>query len=255
MTMMMLPLLRSLTTIIIATASVGHAFAPLASRRLRLKPLHAVSYTYSDVADVGYAISVAKPLGIVFGENADPFYGLVVDDVEAGMNGGAAGMRVGDQLLAVNGKSFVGASFDTVMSELVAAEGNLELQMYRGNVRSLYVILLNQKATFEPEAQAETTADDEGVIVMDESYESPVRIDLSQFEDKPLTPGDVLKAFKKIGSILTEGDGAPADAPKEEVKPKGGFFGLFGGGDTKQDDFFLDENDSNSLGGRGGARK
>jgi hypothetical protein len=253
---MMMLLLRSLTTIIIATATIGHAFVVVHNNHHHLSSsrLDALAYTYSDVSNVGYAIRVSKPLGIVFGENPDPFYGLVVDDVDADMNGGMAGMKVGDQLLAVNGRSYVGASFDKVMSALVAADGDLELQMYRGNVRSLYVILLKQKPSTSEDADETSNDDDDddgGVIVMDENYESPVQIDLSQFEDKPLTPGDVLKAFKKIGSILTEGDNVVAD----EVKPKGGFFGLFGGGDAKNEDFFLDENESNSLGGRGGVRK
>lgn len=239
----------------LGTTAVSHAFIPTSSL-VGFKPLFGISYSYDDISDVGYAVSVAKPLGIVFGENENPFGGLVVDDVEPGMNGGSAGLRVGDQLLAVNGKSMVGASFDSVMSDLVASEGDLELQLYRGSIRSLYVILLNQQENSKPSTIQRPVNDDDNdnddFVVMDESYESPVVIDVSQFEDKPLTPGDVLKAFKKIGSMITEGDGSTSAAPKEAAKPKGGLFGLFGG--DKQEDFFLDDEDASSL-SRGGKRK
>ena len=236
----------------VGTTAVSHAFIPTVSL-VGIKPLFGISYSYDDIADVGYAVSVAKPLGVVFGENENPFGGLVVDDVEPGMNGGSAGLRVGDQLLAVNGKSMVGASFDSVMSDLVASDGDLELQLYRGSIRSLYVILLNQQESSKPSTVKRSgNDDDDDFVVMDENYESPVVIDVSQFEDKPLTPGDVLKAFKKIGSMITEGDGAAAATPKIVAKPKGGLFGLFGG--DKQEDFFLDDDDASSL-SRGGKRK
>merc|ERR1719162_982883 len=55
-----------------------------------------------------YEVEVPKPMGVVFGENPDPYFGLVVDDVSEGMNGGIAGLRVGDQLLAVNEKVVAG---------------------------------------------------------------------------------------------------------------------------------------------------
>ena len=61
--------------------------------------------------DVGYRTSVQKPLGIIFSDNDDPYFGLVVDSVEEDMNGAAAGIKVGDQLVAVNGEAVVGETF------------------------------------------------------------------------------------------------------------------------------------------------
>jgi len=247
--MTMLCLLIVPFTMALVTNAFAPVVVPLRSSRY-LGPLYAKStYQYNDIADVGYAVLVKKPLGVVFGENENPFFGLVVDEVEPDMNGKLAGLRVGDQLLAINGKPVVGVNFDSAMAELVAADGALELQMYRGSVRSLYVILLNKKED-SSNAVADEGDDDDEAVIMDENYESPVQIDISQFEDKPLTPGDVLKAFKKIGSMLKEGEKSTTE--KQEAKPKGGFFGLFGG--EKKEDFFLDDDDASSL-KRGGRSK
>jgi len=36
-----------------------------------------------------FEITVPKPMGVIFGENPEPYLGLVVDDVSEGMNGAA----------------------------------------------------------------------------------------------------------------------------------------------------------------------
>lgn len=185
--------------------------------------------SYEGLATVGFSTQVEKPLGIVFGENSDPYSGLVVDEVDPDMNASAAGLKIGDQLLAVNGESVVGGDFESVMNTLKNAPTNLELKLYRGSVRTLFTVLDNMKL-FEEEEE-----DGDVAVVMDENYESPVRIEV--VEEKPLTAGDVFNAFKKIGSTLTEKRDAP---PKQEKK------GLFGGmfsGETIQ----LDGDDASGL--------
>ena len=82
-------------------ARTTHIVATRSSFRLR-------AVEYDQVFEVGYSVSVQKPLGIIFGENPDPYFGLVVDDVSEGLNGGMAGLRVGDQLLAIDGEVVVG---------------------------------------------------------------------------------------------------------------------------------------------------
>ena len=65
-------------------------------------------------------------------------------------------------------------------------------------------------------------------IVMDESYESPVRVNVEDYDDSPLSVGDVFKAIKKVGEILTEEPETPASAePQQKTEKKGGIFGLF----------------------------
>merc|ERR1719253_1530217 len=98
----------------------------------------------SDVEDVGYSATVQKPIGVIFGENKEPYGGLRVDEVELGTEGSRVGLRVGDQLLAVNGDLVIGDSFDGAMSLLQSAPKRVKLLMYRGNVASLYTILNNR---------------------------------------------------------------------------------------------------------------
>lgn len=174
---------------------------------------------YRTCLEIGYAADVPKPLGIVFGENPDPYYGLVVDDVAEGQNGGIAGLRVGDQLMAVNGEVVVGQDFDSVMNKLVAASGRMELVLYRGPVSAMYTILTNQLGDDEW-----VRDDDEGEeeIIMDENYESPVVIEVK--ERKPLSPADLFKAVGKVGQIMFEQDKTPPEA--KEQKKKQGFFGF-----------------------------
>eukprot|EP00542_Grammatophora_oceanica_P013599 CAMPEP_0194047546 /NCGR_PEP_ID=MMETSP0009_2-20130614/25030_1 /TAXON_ID=210454 /ORGANISM="Grammatophora oceanica, Strain CCMP 410" /LENGTH=264 /DNA_ID=CAMNT_0038693203 /DNA_START=8 /DNA_END=802 /DNA_ORIENTATION=+ len=207
--------------------------------------------SHSELLAIGYSATVPKPLGVVFGENEAPFSGLALDDVEPGLNGGKAGLRTGDQLLAVNGENVVGQDFDTVMEKLRSAEGTLDLTMFRGNVKSLYVILDNMGSAMDGTSEAEGDVSDEPVV-LDENYETPVVIDVSEFEDKPLSLGDVFKAAKKVGQMLTEEteeEKAAAEARKKQQNEKksGGFLGgLFGGGETIQ----LDGDEASGLKGQ-----
>jgi len=192
---------------------------------------------YEDYLDrvVSYEVTVPKPIGVVFGENPDPYFGLSVDDVSEGMNGGIAGLRVGDQLLAVNEKVVVGKNFDDVMGLLQNEPKNLDLLLYRGPARQLFTVLYNQLEEGESIYDDEDVYEDEGSepVIMDESYESPVRIEVK--EQKPLTPGDFVKAFGKLGSMMAETLTSPAE-PKDsndtpsssQPKKKTGFFGIGG---------------------------
>lgn len=192
------------------------AFAPSTGWVRTPVALEAV-VAYENLSDIGYVAGVSKPLGVVFGENGDPFGGLRVDDVESGLNGGQAGLRVGDQLLAVNGVSVVGGDFDGIMDLLRSGADPLELQLFRGDIRQLYTILDNQNLIEEEEPEEE--------VIMDENYESPVQINVAEVEDEePLSVGDVFNAFKKIGGkMIEENKQKAAAAPKDEKK------GLFGG--------------------------
>ena len=104
------------------------------------------------------------------------------------------------------------------MDFLKQATGMLDLQLYRGSVRSLYTILDNVDAFVDEEEEEE--------IIMDENYETSVYVEVK--EEKPLSAGDVLKALKNIGTALTENNEEVYDpAAKKETKEKKG--GLFGG--------------------------
>lgn len=92
--------------------------------------------SFENLSGVGYTCSVEKPLGIVFGDNDDPYYGLVVDSVEKDMNAANAGIKVGDNLIAINGESVVGEDFDFCMDFLKSSEGVLKLQLL--NIEGLY---------------------------------------------------------------------------------------------------------------------
>lgn len=205
------------------------ATGPLSRTETRLSAAMTLDQVTSKVASIG--ATVPKPMGVVFGENAEPYYGLVVDDVSEGMNGGRAGLRKGDQLLAVNGRVVVGRDFDSVMGLLADPSAPvLDLVLYRGPVRDLYTILGNQIGDGESIQgdDDDDYDDDEGSeeVIMDENYESPVRIEVK--EEKPLTPADFVKAIGKLGSILAETITAPVDeaAPSEQPKQKKGFFGF-----------------------------
>jgi hypothetical protein len=190
--------------------------------------------TYEDLLEIGYGASVARPLGVIFGENPDPYGGLVVDDVALGLNGGAAGLKAGDQLLSINGNLVIGKDFDETMETLRDAE-TLDLMLFRGPAKLLYQILENQGTQIEEEEEEEE--DDEGTM-FDENYESPVTVPLDdeeeEIDDGPLTPEQVMTAFKKV----TSGIGGKKDGEK-----KGGFFsGMF-----SDESVQLDGDDANTL--------
>lgn len=194
-----------------------------------------------------YEVTIPKPLGVVFGENSDPYFGLVVDDVSEGLNGGRAGLRTGDQLLAVNEQVVVGKEFDTIMEMLQSEPKALNLVFFRGPVSQMFTVLANQleedESMFDDEDDYEEESEE---VVMDENYESPVQIEVK--EQKPLTPGDFVKAFGKLGSMLgetltsdpNEGKSNDAAAPPPPKKNTG-FFGI--GGDTVQ----LDGNEARGF--------
>ncbi|VEU42402.1 unnamed protein product [Pseudo-nitzschia multistriata] len=181
-----------------------------------------------------YEITVPKPLGVIFGENPDPYLGLVVDDVSEGMNGGKAGLRMGDQLLAVNEQVVIGRDFDTVMGKLQEQPGRLNLVLYRGPVGQLFTVLSNQLGEGQNMYEDEDEYEESEEVMMDENYESPVRIEVK--EEKPLTPGDFVKAFGKLGSMLGETLTAPVEQEDTGAPPppkkKTGFFGI--GGESVQ---------------------
>jgi hypothetical protein len=179
----------------------------------------------ADIQDVGYSVAVKKPLGIVFGENPAPFDGLVVDDVEPGLNGGAAGLRVGDQLLSINGQVVIGSDFDSAMELLRNSESaSLDLMLFRGPARALYTIIENRNAIDEDEDEEEQV---EGQV-FDENYESPVQVSIAE-DEEPLNVADVLKGF-------FAGD-------EKKDKKKGGFFaGMF-----SEESIQLDGSDADTL--------
>ena len=191
---------------------------------------------------VSYEVTVPKPLGVVFGENRDPFFGLSVDALTEGMNGAQNGLRLNDQLLAVNERVVIGAQFDDVMYLLQNSDRDtLDLLFYRGPIGQLYTILSNQELL-----QYLDDEDDYGeeAVVMDENYVSPVKIEVK--EQKPLTAGDVFKAFGKLGGmaidtltapVLEERPPSSSEQQQQEPPPKKkktGFFGI--GGETVQMD-------------------
>jgi hypothetical protein len=193
--------------------------------------------TYADIQEIGYPASVARPLGVIFGENPEPFLGLVVDDVALGLNGGAAGLKIGDQLLSINGNVVIGSDFESTMDVLRDAE-TLDLMLFRGPAKLLYQILQNQDT--QPEEEEEEEDDDEGTM-FDDDYESPVRvpiIDEVEEDYGPLTPGDVMNAFKKVTSGL--GDKVEKDGTKKK-----GFFSSMFSDETVQ----LDGDDANTMKG------
>jgi hypothetical protein len=168
---------------------------------------------YQTIADdFGYTVQVERPLGVVFGENTAPYYGLVVDDVEPERNGEAAGLAVGDQLLAVNGVVVIGRELDAVLPLLTTSTTNtLQLQLYRGTIKRVYVLLRELNA-FDPADDDGNESNESDRIVMDESYESPVKVDVSAYqqqEEDPITVGDIFKVFQKVlvgGTTKPTGD-------------------------------------------------
>lgn len=197
------------------------------------RPLFMSKYSYDNVKVVGYSVSIQKPLGVVFAENGNPYYGLVVDEITQDSNGSAAGLRKGDQLLAVNGECVVGDDFDNVMSMLKSLSGTLKLQLYRGNVRDLAVTLNNMYPDVEDE-------DESAPVIMDENYESPVKIEVK--EEEPL---DVGKAFKALGGLFSSDEGSKEEGGGEKKEKKKGLFGGMFSGETIQ----LEGDDATGLTG------
>lgn len=188
--------------VILLCAQVSNAFvivsrSPAAVRTVRAAGLE-------NLEDIGYRATIAKPLGVVFGENRAPFSGLSVDEVSDGLNGDSSGMRIGDQLLAVNGQSVIGAAFDSAMTLLRNAESPMELRLYRGTISSLFTIVMNRRG--EDFFTADEN-DDIDEVIFDETYESPVVVSLDDYvgdEDSNFSISELAGgAAKNIGTMFS----------------------------------------------------
>ena len=162
------------------------------------------------VSDIGYDVSIEKPIGVVFGENRAPFKGLSIDNVESDSNGDIAGLKVGDQLMAVNNKSVIGYDFDRALSLIKGSSSPVELKLYRGTIKSLFTIVVNRRSDdYNPDAEEEDDYEEEGDVsdddmVFDESYESPVIMSAEDFGDDTISiSGVATEAAKSIGNIFS----------------------------------------------------
>jgi hypothetical protein len=162
------------------------------------------------ISDIGYVVMVEKPIGVVFGENRAPFKGLSIDSVESGSNGDITGLKVGDQLMAVNNKSVIGYDFDRALSLIKDAPSPVELQLYRGTIKSLFTIVINRRSDdYDPDSEQEDDYEEEGVvsddeIVFDEDYESPVVMSAEDFGDDTISiSGAAASAAESIGNIFS----------------------------------------------------
>ena len=170
------------------------------------------------ISDIGYVVSIEKPIGVVFGENREPFKGLSIDNVESESNGDVAGLKVGDQLMAVNQKSVIGYDFDRALSVLKNAPSPVELQLYRGTIKSLFTIVINRRSDdYNPDAEEDDYEDEDALsdeeIVFDENYESPVIMSAEEFGDDTISiSGVATDTAKSIGNVFSP----------EKI---GGFFG------------------------------
>lgn len=182
-----------------------------------------------DFEDIGYTVKVKKPLGVVFEENSQPYGGLRVVDIEIGSEGGRVGMKYGDQLLAVNGEICIGDDFDTAMGLMKKSPDNMELLLFKGPPKNLYKILTNRNIDLEGE-------EDEGVVLMDENYESPVKVEVQEDQG-----WDLNKAISKI----TAGGNKNGEKNQKEPSKKqgGGLFGMF-----SQETIQLDGDDASGTG-------
>ena len=235
----------SLSFIASLTLLVGaNAFTNIAVHNNKLSRLdtscNGVKVSAEALAKIGYTVVVNKPLGVVFGENRAPYFGLVVDDVEPGLNGGKAGMRVGDQLLSIDGKPVVGNDFDSTMNALRNAPDPIELDLFRGTVSQLYTIMMNLEGISELSSDDVDDDDEDGLsddlIVMDEDYESPVQIDVSQFENEQSIQESASNVIKNLGKIFSSNDDEDKNGKSGGAK-KGGLFGGMFSKETIQLDF------------------
>jgi PDZ domain len=190
-------------------AGVAHGFV-ISNRPHSRNSAHSAGVDLETVADIGYIVQVEKPLGVVFGENRAPFNGLSIDVVEEGASGATAGLRAGDQLMAVNGQSVIGSDFDKAMALLKESTSPVELQLYRGTLQSLFTIVLNRRGDdYVPEEESA----EEDQVIFDESYESPVIMTAEEFDDDTISVSQVAQeTAASIGTIFSP-------------KAIGGFFG------------------------------
>lgn len=189
---------------------------------------------------IGYTVTVNKPMGVVFGENRAPFFGLVVDDIELAGNGAKAGLRIGDQLLTVDGKPVVGRDFDNIMKLLRESPDPLVLDLYRGTAQQMYTVMMNLRndnvdLSLVDDREMEEEALDDDEIIMDENYESPVQIDISQFDQEQSLSESANNIMKNLGKIFSSNDND--DNNQEPPKNQRGLFGSMFSKETIQLDF------------------
>jgi C-terminal processing protease CtpA/Prc len=95
--------------LLLAAADAFLTHAPLASCLSRSSMLRMSSNSNFDV-------TLTKPMGIVFEENDEKFGGIYVKEIKSASVAAASGsLKAGDQLVAVDGTSVKGASFDRCM--------------------------------------------------------------------------------------------------------------------------------------------
>lgn len=188
------------------------------------------------LATIGYAVTVNKPMGVVFGENRPPFFGLVIDEIIEDGNGANAGLRVGDQLLTVEGKPVVGRDFDTVMTLLREGGDPLELDLYRGSAKQMYTIMMNLREE-EGANDDEDEESDDDEIIMDENYESPVTIDMSQYENEQSLSVSASNVMKNLGKMFSNKNDDDDDQNNNNKPKKKGMFDSMFSKDTIQLDF------------------
>lgn len=81
-------------------------------------------------------VEIPKPMGIVFEEN-DSGGGLYVFELVEGNAAKSAVIEAGDNLVAVEGSSVVGLSFDAAMDKLMAAPPVAALTFFRGDLSDM----------------------------------------------------------------------------------------------------------------------
>ncbi|CAM9547903.1 unnamed protein product, partial [Ectocarpus sp. 8 AP-2014] len=98
-------------------------------------------------------VSLKKPMGLVLEENVGGFGGLRVKEVADGGSAQEDGtVRVGDQLLEVQGENVKGIDFDEGMKKLMEApEDGVKLKLFRGLTADLY----NPQVYFDIEINGE----------------------------------------------------------------------------------------------------
>mmetsp|Transcript_3281 Transcript_3281/g.4605 ORF Transcript_3281/g.4605 Transcript_3281/m.4605 type:complete len:215 (+) Transcript_3281:134-778(+) len=86
------------------------------------------------------AVSLEKPMGIIFEENDDDFGGIFVLSLKEGGVAEENGvLKPGDQLIAVNDKKVSGLSFDDALGTIVESESKeTKLTLFRGTADQFY---------------------------------------------------------------------------------------------------------------------
>jgi hypothetical protein len=86
----------------------------------------------------------------------------------------------------------------------------VELQLYRGTIKSLFTIVVNRRSDdYNPDSEEEDDFKEEGVIsddeiVFDENYESPVIMSAEDFGDDTISiSGVAAGAAESIGNMFS----------------------------------------------------